>query len=92
LSSSPARSRRDFLLLRVDGQSTVLSCEALFMRVIDAENSGTIDRLFDNLARDLAQVRAVTVVERSWLARDDLRARVDALLDTFRAGGGRVES
>jgi hypothetical protein len=87
---SHARSRRDFLLLRSEGRSTVLSCEALFMRFIDAENAGTIDRLFDNLARDLAQVRAVTLVDRSWLGRDDLRARVDAALDTFRASGGRI--
>jgi hypothetical protein len=82
--------RRDFLLLRSDGPTTVLACEALFMRFIDAENAGTIDRLFDNLSRDLAQVRAVTLVDTTWLSRDDLRARVDAVLDAFRARGGRV--
>jgi hypothetical protein len=82
--------RRDFLLLRADGPTTVLSCEALFMRFIDAENAGRLDELFDNLARDLSQVRAVTLVDRSWLARDDLRARVDLVLDRFRARGGRV--
>ena len=82
--------RRDFLLLRSEGRSTVLSCEALFMRVLDAENAGTVEQLFANLARDLDQVDAVTLVDRAWLSRDDLRARVDAALDAFRARGGRV--
>jgi len=83
--------RRDFLLLRSEGRRTVLSCEALFMRFLDAENAGTIDQLLANLVRDLEQVDAVTLVDRSWLARDDLRMRVDAALDAFRARGGRVD-
>ncbi len=61
------------------------------MRFLDAENAGTVDRLFENLARDLAQVDRVTLAEPSWLARDDFRVRIDAALDTFRARGGRVE-
>ena len=84
--------RRDLLLLRLDGKATVLSCEALFMRFLDAENAGTVDRLFDNLAHDLSQVNEVTLTERSWLARDDFRARVEAVLDTFRARRGRVDA
>jgi hypothetical protein len=83
--------RRDFLLLRARGRATVLSCEALFMRFLDAQNDGAVDQLFANLARDLDQVNAVTLVDPSWLSRDDLRARVDAVLDAFRARGGRVE-
>jgi hypothetical protein len=85
-------NRRDFLLLRSEGRSTVLSCESLFMRFIDAENDGTVDALFANLARDLAQVRAVRLIDRSWLARPDLRARVEEALDVFRRRGGRVAS
>jgi hypothetical protein len=84
-------NRRDFLLLRREGRSTVLSCEALFMRFIDAQNDGTVDALFANLARDLAQVRAVKLADRSWLSRADLRTRVDEVLDAFRRRGGRVE-
>jgi len=83
-------NRRDFLFLRSEGRSTILSCEALFMRFLDAENAGTTDALFDNLARDLAQVRTVTLVDPSWLSRDDLRARVDTILAAFRARGGRI--
>ncbi len=84
--------RRDLLLLRVDGKATVLSCEALFMRFLDADSESTRDQLFQNLARDLAQVGSVRLVDRSWLARDDFRARVDAVLDAFRARGGRVDA
>ena len=84
--------RRDFLLLRSDGPVAVLSCEALFMRFLDAENAGSVDRLFENLARDLAQVNRVSLADPSWLARDDFRSRVDAVLDAFRARGGRVDA
>ena len=84
--------RRDFLLLRSDGPTVVLSCEALFMRFLDAENAGAVDQLFENLARDLAQVSRVRLADPSWLARDDFRARVDTVLDGFRARGGRVDA
>lgn len=83
-------NRRDLLLLRTDGRSTRLSCEALFMRFVDAQNDGTLDQLFANLERDLRQVRRITLVDRSWLSHDDLRARVDELLEAFRQRGGRV--
>lgn len=82
--------RRDLLLLRPERGATVLSCEALFMRFLDAENAGTVDQLFANLSRDLDQVNAVTLVDPVWLSRDDLRARVDAALAAFRARGGRI--
>lgn len=84
-------NRRDFLFLRSEGRSTVLSCESLFMRFIDAENDGTVDALFAHLARDLAQVKAVRLTGRSWLARPDLRVRVDEALDGFQRRGGRIE-
>jgi hypothetical protein len=85
-------NRRDFLLLRAEGRSTVLSCEALFMRFLDAQNDGTTDQLFANLRRDLEQVESVKLVDRSWLSRDDLRVRVDDVLDAFQRRGGRVEA
>jgi hypothetical protein len=83
-------NRRDFLLLRAEGRSTVLSCEALFMRFLDAQNDGTTDQLFANLARDLEHVKSVKLVDRAWLTRDDLRVRVDDALDAFRRRGGRI--
>jgi hypothetical protein len=84
-------NRRDFLLLRAEGRATVLSCEALFMRFLDAQNDGTTDQLFANLTRDLDQVTSVKLVDRSWLSRDDLRARVDDVLGAFQRRGGRIE-
>ncbi len=82
--------RRDFLLLRTEGRAIVLSCEALFMRFVDAQNDGTVDLLFGNLARDLDRVKSVALRDPSWLSGDELRARVDAALDAFCARGGRV--
>ena len=60
------------------------------MRFLDAEDAGTTDQLFANLARDLDQITALTLVDPSWLSRDDLRVRVAAVLDAFRGRGGRV--
>ena len=95
--------RRDFLLLRTPadaadtaharpGQSrddaAELSCEQLYMRFVDAEADGTTARLFDVLAEDLRETRVVRVTDRSWLARDDLKTKVDEILAAFVARGG----
>ena len=81
--------RRDFLLLRA-GQPAVLSCEPLFMRFLDSQTDGTTAQLFENLAADLRKVNAVCLTDTSWLARADLKAELDAVLDVFRSRGGRV--
>jgi hypothetical protein len=83
--------RRDFLFLRA-GQPAVLSCEPLFMRFLDSQLDGTTARLFENLAADLRQVRAVRLTEIAWLSRADLKAELDLVLDAFRSAGGRVDS
>jgi hypothetical protein len=82
--------RRDFLFLRA-GQPAVLSCEPLFMRFLDSQINGTTAQLFENLAADLRKVPAVRLADTTWLARADLKQQLDAVLETFRAGGGRVE-
>ena len=82
--------RRDFLALRVGGPA-VLSCEHLYMRYLDSQMDGTTAQLFDNLATDLRRVNAVRLTETMWLARADLKAQLDAVLDTFRAAGGFVD-
>ena len=82
--------RRDFLALRVGGPA-VLSCEHLYMRYLDSQMDGTTAQLFDNLAADLRRVHAVRLTETAWLARADLKARLDAVLDRFRAAGGLVD-
>ena len=81
--------RRDFLFLRA-GQPAVLSCEPLFMRFLDSQMNGTTAQLFDDLAADLRKVTAVRLADTTWLARADLKERLDRVLDAFRTGGGRV--
>ena len=82
--------RRDFLLLRSGGPA-VLSCEHLYMRYLDSQMDGTTAELFDNLAGDLRRVNAVRLTETGWLARADLKAQLDAVLERFKAGGGRID-
>ena len=83
-------NRRDFLLARPAGQPALLSCERLYMRFLDSQIDGTTPQLFDRLAGDLRGVGAVRLTQTSWLARADLKAQLDAVLDAFRAGGGRI--
>jgi hypothetical protein len=82
--------RRDFLSLRT-GQPAVLSCERLYMRYLDSQIDGTTPQLFEHLAGDLRGVSAVRLTETAWLARTDLKAKLDTVLDAFRAGGGRID-
>jgi hypothetical protein len=82
--------RRDFLFLRA-GEPATLSCEPLFMRFLDSQLDGTTPLLFEHLAEDLRKVRAVRLADTTWLARADLKTQLDAVLDAFRASGGRVE-
>ena len=83
--------RRDFLLLRA-GEPAVLSCEQLFMRYLDSQVDGTTAQLFEHLTADLHGLTAVRLTDTAWLARGDLRARLDAILSSFAAGGGRVDA
>jgi hypothetical protein len=85
-------NRRDFLLLRPDGakRPSVLSCERLYMRYVDARADGAADRLFDALAADLGEVQTVRLTDTSWLSCDELKVRLDRVLERFRAAGGRV--
>ena len=81
--------RRDFLFLRA-GQPAVLSCEPLFMRFLDSQMDGTTAQLFEHLAGDLRKVTTVRLTETSWLAREDLKTQLDAVLAAFRSAGGTV--
>ena len=83
-------NRRDFLLLRT-GQPALLSCERLYMRYVDSQIDGTTPQLFDHLAGDLRGVKALRLTETSWLARADLKAQLDPVLDAFIAAGGRID-
>ena len=83
--------RRDFLLLRVAADREIeLSCEQLYMRFVDAQVEGSVSRLFATLAADLADVRRLRLVDRSWLASADFKRQLDTVLEQFRGGGGSV--
>jgi hypothetical protein len=77
-------------LLRA-GQPAVLSCEQLFMRFLDSQADGTTTQLFENLAGDLRGITTVRLTDTMWLARADLKNRLDAILEAFSARGGRIE-
>ena len=56
--------------------------------VVDAPTPAELFRDVDHRLRDADVLR---VLGRSWLVGDELTRRVDRLLDSFRARGGRVE-
>lgn len=89
---APGLKRRDFLLLRIDpGRPTLeLSCERLLMKLVDAELDGSTQALFTRLARELEGIEEIRLTGIEWLAREDLARELEAVLDTFRARGGRV--
>ena len=86
-------NRRDFLLMRTgrDSGQAILSCEQLYMRYVDARAQGTTAQLFTRLAGDLEGATRVRLIKTSWLSDDDLKRELDAVLDAFREGGGRIE-
>jgi hypothetical protein len=69
----------------------VLSCEQLYMRYVDAEMDQSVSSLFADLDREMQAATTVRLTDASWLARGDLKRRLDAVLDAFRARGGRLE-
>ena len=48
-------------------------------------------QLFDDLARDLRDADVLRVIHGEWLAEEEFTREVNALVDTVRARGGRVE-
>jgi hypothetical protein len=42
------------------------------------------------IAYSIAWTRVIRLADTTWLARADLKERLDAVLDAFRAAGGRV--
>jgi hypothetical protein len=85
-------NRREFLLMRGrESDPVVLSCEQLYMRFVDARAGGTTAELFAHLKEDLQSVKRVRLIKTSWLSDDDLRRQLDAVFDSYRKGGGRIE-
>jgi hypothetical protein len=51
------------------------------MRYVDAEADGTTAELFNRLSRDLRGVSAVRLTDTQWLSCEDLKRRLDAVLE-----------
>ena len=85
--------RRQFLTMRRSGDTAFLelSCEALYMRFVDARLSGTTDSLRSHLEAQLAGARRLRLIESRWLACEELRSQLDPLLEAFRARNGQVD-
>lgn len=60
------------------------------MRVVDAEAEGSAAPVFASLERELAGATALEITDRSWLTREDLKTRFDAIVEAFVARGGSV--
>jgi len=86
-------NRRDFLLMRTgrDTDPVILSCEQLYMRYVDARAHGATASLFARLLDELHGVKRVRLIKTSWLADKDLEAELDAVFESFRREGGRIE-
>ena len=85
-------NRRDFLLLKpsTSGRGVVLSCEALYMRFLDARAEGTMSSLFQSLAADLERTSEVQLTDTSWLSDAVFKTELETLLEAFRRRGGHV--
>lgn len=85
-------NRRDFLLLNVRSgtRDVVLSCEELYMRLVDARAEGSAHRLLDNLATELGSVDTLHLTSTAWLADPELNLAVEGILREFLARGGRI--
>lgn len=51
----------------------------------------TADQLFRDLECDLRHVDVLRILDSQWLACDELRRELEAVLSSFRRRGGRVE-
>jgi len=85
-------NRRDLLLLGINRRirSVELSCERLYMKYCDSRLDNTTQELFERLEVELRGVDNLLLVDTAWLACQDLSERLEPLLVSVRARGGRV--
>lgn len=86
-------NRRDFIFLKPGrgNRSVELSCEQLYMRYHDSHLDGTSRQLFERLENELKDIDELRLVGSTWLAGEGLRQRLEPLLASVRARGGRIE-
>jgi hypothetical protein len=87
-----ALNRRELLLLGVNRKtrSVELSCERLYMKYYDSQLDNTTEELFERLAVELHGIDKLVLVDTAWLACQDFSQRLEPLLVSVRARGGRV--
>jgi hypothetical protein len=85
-------NRRDLLLLGINRRirSVELSCERLYMKYCDSQLDNSTEELFDRLEFELRSVDNLRLVDTNWLACQGLGDRLEPLLISIRARGGRV--
>jgi len=85
-------NRRDLLLLGINRRqrSVDLSCEWLYMKYCDAQLDNYTQDLFDRLEFELGSVDTIRLLDTAWLTRQDFRDRLELILSSVRARGGRI--
>jgi hypothetical protein len=87
-----ALNRRELLSLGINrkSRSIELSCERLYMKYCDSNLDNNTQELFERLEVELRGVDNLRLVDTAWLTCQDFRQRLDPILVSVRARGGRV--
>jgi hypothetical protein len=87
-----ALNRRDLLLLGISRKtrSVELSCERLYMKYCDSQLDNSTQELFERLEFELRGVDNLRLVDTAWLSCHVFRDRLEPLLNSVQARGGRV--
>ena len=73
-------NRREFLQAKARARVVELSCERLYIQFADAQADGRLPEFLEGVERQLDAADAVRLTAREWLAREDFRERVGAVL------------
>ena len=87
-----ALNRRELLSLGINRKtrSIELSCERLYMKYCDSNLDNNTQELFERLEVELRGVDNLRLVDTAWLTCQDFRQRLEPILVSVRARGGRV--
>jgi hypothetical protein len=85
-------NRRDLLLLGINrrSRSVELSCERLYMKYCDSQLDNSTQELFERLEIELRGIDDLRLLDAAWLTCQVFRDRLEPLLISVRARGGRV--
>ena len=85
-------NRRDLLLLGINrrSRSVELSCERLYMKFCDSQLDDSTHELFERLEIELRGIDDLRLVDTAWLTCQVFRDRLEPLLISVQARGGRV--